>query len=64
MTSNGVSLELFPSQEVTLYSNRQMDLGVWAESLLALENGSEADVHFFSHEEVFRMVSRLPEADC
>lgn len=53
MTSNGMLLELFPSWELTLYSNRQRDLGVCAESPRALENGSEADVLLFSHEEVF-----------
>lgn len=53
MTSNGMSLELFPSQEVALYGNRQMDLGVCAASLPALEKGSEADVLFFGHEEAF-----------
>lgn len=49
MTSNGLLLEQFPSQEVKLQSNGPVEIGVCPEALLVLEDDLEAEVHFFSH---------------
>lgn len=49
MTSNGLWLELFPSQEVKPHSKGQLDMGVCTVALLELENDLEAKVSFFNH---------------
>lgn len=51
MTSNGLLPELFPGQEAKLRSNGQVGTGVCREALLVLENGLEADVPFFTHQQ-------------